>query len=103
MVHYTCVPVMKVVVVASRQLSSTLRQLTVYVVFGVSPVVCCTVGPDVMFTVWSFSPQLYTSPLPLIVMLTFLDCTANTVMGLVPDMLAMGQSRSMKAYAHLTL
>ena len=90
------VPVVKVAL-ASRQLSFTLWQVTVYFVLGVSPV-SWTVCPDVMLTVWSLSVQLYTSPLPLIVILTLVDCAANTVMGLVPDMLAMGQSRSMKAY-----
>ena len=43
-----------------------------------------------MFTVWLFSVQLYTSPLPLIVTLTLVDCTL-TVMGILPDMLTVKQ------------
>ena len=82
-------PVMKVAVVASRQLPFTLWQLTVYFVLGASPVCWATGRPDVMFTVWLFSVQVYTSPLPLIVMLALVDC-ANTVMGILPDMLTVG-------------
>ena len=81
---HTYIPVVKVAF-ALWQLLDVLWQLIVWTVLGTSPVWLCG-WPTVMLIAWSFNVQLYTSSaVPLIAIVTLVDCRDDTWIGVTPD------------------